>query len=35
MTLGTGFTLADLADGKVRYHLKNMTHEQFLEESKC
>ncbi|QQQ77418.1 hypothetical protein IOD16_02440 [Saccharothrix sp. 6-C] len=35
MTLGTGFTLADLADGKVRYHLENMTHEQFLEESKC
>jgi hypothetical protein len=35
MTFGAGFSLGDLADGRVRYHLKNMTHEEFLEESKC
>ncbi|KOX15315.1 hypothetical protein ADK67_41715 [Saccharothrix sp. NRRL B-16348] len=35
MTFGAGFGLDDLADGRVRYHLKNMTHEEFLEESKC
>ncbi|MFD0200198.1 MULTISPECIES: hypothetical protein [Saccharothrix] len=35
ITTGTGFSLEDLAEGKVRYHLKNMTHEEFLTASRC
>ncbi|MFI9006785.1 hypothetical protein ACIGNX_06070 [Actinosynnema sp. NPDC053489] len=35
MTFGTGFSLGELAGGKVRFRLEYLTHEEFLEESKC
>ncbi|WP_367127233.1 hypothetical protein [Saccharothrix sp. HUAS TT1] len=35
MTTGTGFALGDLADGKVRFELKNMSYGEFLRESQC
>ena len=30
-----GFVLEDLVGGRIRFHEKNMTLEQFAEESRC